>query len=169
VIKQFVPQEVCLKCQGCCRFREENSAWAPCLLEEEIESLIDRADIPAAFLSLDKRIKPIKNPQGEGYLCAFFDPAQNKCRIYAARPFECQLYPFLIALREKKILLTVDLHCPYVQDKLKTAEFKDYVNYLTAYLNSPSQLRLLKDNPQILQAYEEVADLIELEANNETA
>ena len=162
MIKQFVPSEYCLKCQGCCRFRDQDSVWAPCLLEEEIEGLIDK-DLPAAYLTMDKRIRPFPNPKGEDFICAFLSIEDNKCRVYENRPFECQLYPFLITMRDKKVILTVDLNCPYVKEKIKAIEFKDYLDYLTAFFNQPAQLELLKDNPHIMQAYEEVLDVMELD------
>ena len=161
MIKQFIPQEVCLKCQGCCRFKEQDSVWSPCLLDEEIQNFLDK-NIPPACLSLDKKLIPLPNPQGEGYICSFFDVQGNKCKIYEFRPFECQLYPFLISLRNKKVLLTVDLNCPYIKEKINSKEFKEYTDYLTNFLNSPKQLELLKDNPHIIRAYEEVLDVIEL-------
>lgn len=161
MIKQFIPEEVCLKCQGCCRFSRPNSAWLPCLLDEEIQSLLEKK-IPPATISMERKIQPIPHPQGEGFICAFFDYKENKCKIYQFRPFECQLYPFLINLCGKKVVLTVDLNCPYIKEKLGTSELKGYTEYLIAFLNSPKQLRLLKDNPQIIQAYEEVMDIIEL-------
>jgi Fe-S-cluster containining protein len=162
MIKQLVPQEYCLKCQGCCRFAQENSVWSPCLLDEEIQELLDKK-IPPASISADRRIYPVANPQGEGFICAFFDLPKNQCRIYGFRPFECQLYPFLINLRGEKIILTVDLNCPYAKEKINSPEFKEYAEYLTKYLNSPAQMKLLKSNPQILKAYEEVTEIIELD------
>ncbi|MCK9603710.1 MAG: YkgJ family cysteine cluster protein [Candidatus Omnitrophica bacterium] len=166
MIKQFVPQEACLKCQGCCRFAKADSVWSPCLLDEEIQELLDK-EIPPAYISADRRILPIADPQGEGFICAFLNAGENKCRIYAFRPFECQLYPFLINLRGQKVILTVDLNCPYVKDKLKTEAFKEYTEYLASFLNSPEQIRILKDNPQLLQAYEAVTDLVELDMIHE--
>jgi Fe-S-cluster containining protein len=195
MIKQFIPQEVCLKCQGCCRFKEQDSVWSPCLLDEEIQNFLDK-NIPPLCLSLDKKLMPIPNTQGQGHICPLFDVQVNKCKIYEFRPFECQLYPFLISLRNKKIafgdnssrqsiqieggipprylnkgagkvrfskvLLTVDLNCPYIKEKINSREFKEYTDYLTNFLNSPKQLELLKDNPHIIRAYEEVLDVIEL-------
>jgi len=161
VIKQFVPQSACLKCQGCCRFQEIDSVWAPCLLEEEVQEFIDQ-DIPAAYINMQKKIRPVPHPAGEGFICAFFNSANNQCKIYSMRPFECQLYPFLINLRNKKVVLTVDLNCPYLRENMPKKEFKEYVDYLSAYLNSPAQLEMLKDNPQIIQAYEDVLDVLEL-------
>ncbi|MDD2689277.1 MAG: YkgJ family cysteine cluster protein [Candidatus Omnitrophica bacterium] len=161
MIKQFIPQEACLKCRGCCRFTQADSVWLPCLLDEEIQDLLDKK-IPAATISINRRIQPLPNPQGEGFICAFFALKENKCKIYEFRPFECQLYPFLINLRGGKVILTVDLNCPYIKEKLGSRELKEYTEYLISLLNSPQQIRLLKDNPQIIQAYEEVLDIIEL-------
>lgn len=161
-LRQFVPQEACLKCVGCCRFSALNSVWSPCLLEEEALELVDKEGIPALSITIDKKILPIAHPDGEGFVCPMLDCKDNKCQIYAARPFECRLYPFLLALRDKKALLTVDLNCPYIQDKINTDEFKEYIQYLTDFLNSPQQLKIIKENPQIIQAYEDVLNVVEL-------
>ena len=161
MIRQFVPGEYCLKCKGCCRFSEVDSVWLPCLLDEEILELMDKK-IPPAYINLSRRIKPVADPQGEGFLCAFLGVKDSKCQINQHRPFECQLYPFLIALRKKKVLLTVDLNCPYVKEKMGSPEFKEYIDFLVSYLNSPKQLEILKNNPQIIQAYQEVLDIVEL-------
>lgn len=167
MIKQFIPSGVCLKCQGCCRFSQADSVWLPCLLDEEIQDLLERK-IPPAFMSADRKICPAGNPAGEGFICAFLNIQDNRCKIYDFRPFECQLYPFLLSLRNKKVLLTVDLNCPYAKEHLNTKEFKEYADYLTDFLNSGNQLAILKNNPQIIQAYEEVLDLIELRPLDET-
>lgn len=167
MIKQLIPNEVCLKCQGCCRFNTVNSAWLPCLLDEEIQDLLDK-DMPSVSISANRKIYPLPNPQGEGFVCAFFAVQDNKCKIYDLRPFECQLYPFLITLRAKKVILTVDLNCPYVRENLKNREFKEYTDYLIGFLNSPAQLKILKDNPQIIQAYEEALEVMELKMPDET-
>jgi len=138
-----------------------DSVWAPCLLDEEVQDLIDK-NVPPAYINMQRRIRPVPNSKEDGFICAFLEPENNKCKIYGFRPFECQLYPFLINLRKKKVILTVDLNCPYTQEKMHSQEFKEYVEYLSAYLNSPDQLEILKDNPHILQAYEDVLDVVEL-------
>ena len=161
MIKQFVPQEFCLKCRGCCRFLEANSIWSPCLLDEEIQDLLDKK-IPPASISSSRRIQPVPNPKDEGFICPFLNIENNKCKIYEFRPFECQLYPFLISIRDNKVLLTLDLNCPYVEENLKSRECKDYTQHLTTFLNSAKQKRILKDNPQIIQAYKQALDVIEL-------
>jgi hypothetical protein len=168
MIKQFVPQEFCLECRSCCRFKEASSVWSPCLLDEEIQGFLDKKDIPAASISIDRRIQPVPNPAGADFLCPFLGVKDNKCAVYAARPFECQLYPFLINLRKGKVLLTVDLNCPYVYEKIKSPEAREYIDYLCEYLNSPQRLKMLKNNPQIIQAYEEVREIAELRLPDET-
>ena len=169
MIRQFVPSVVCLKCKGCCRFSEANSVWLPCLLDEEIQDLLDKK-IPPVSISIDKKIQPIPNPLSaeSAFICAFLDAPANKCLIYDFRPLECQLYPFLIAIRDKKVLLTVDLNCPYIKDKMSSREFEEYVRYLTDFLNSPARIRLLRDNPHIIQAYKDALDVVELKMPDET-
>ena len=162
MIRQFVAQEFCLKCRSCCRFEKANSVWSPCLLDEEIQELLDKKDIPAASILIDRRLQVIPNPEGADFICPFLTCQDNKCKIYNLRPFECQTYPFLINLRKGRVLLTVDLNCPYAYEKINSQEVKDYIAYLSGYLNSPKQLRMLKDNPQIIQAYEEVREVAEI-------
>lgn len=156
-----------MNCLGCCRFKESDSVWLPCLLDEEVIGLADKEGIPSVAISADRKIQPIPNPKGEGFICAFLNGETNKCRIYDQRPFECQLYPFLINLRDKKVILTVDLNCPYIANNLKTKEFSEYVEYLTGFLNSSAQIKILKDNPHLLQVYEDVAEIVELRLSDE--
>lgn len=168
MIRQFVPQEFCLKCRSCCRFKEANSVWSPCLLDEEIQELVDKAGIPPASISADRRIQSVADPGAGGFICPFLNSADNKCLIYDQRPFECRLYPFLINLRKGKVLLTVDLNCFYVAERMNSPEMREYIVYISSYLNSPRQLKMLKDNPQIIQAYEEVREVAELRLPRDT-
>ncbi|MDD5431680.1 MAG: YkgJ family cysteine cluster protein [Candidatus Omnitrophica bacterium] len=161
-IKQFIPEEYCLQCKGCCRFAQEDSVWLPCLLDEEKLELIDKEGIPPVSITADSRVHPVPNPKSEGFICPLLNIEDNKCKIYLSRPFECQLYPFLLNLRDKKVILTIDLNCPYAREKANSKEFKEYTEYLTTFLNEPAQIKILKANPQILQAYEEVSDIVEL-------
>ena len=167
MIRQFVPEEFCLKCQGCCRFSQINSVWSPCLLDEEIQALLDKEGIPPVSVSIDRRIQPVPILGKEGFVCPLLDISDNKCKIYHLHPFECQIYPFLINVRKDKVLLTVDLNCPYAASKIDSQEAKDYILYLASFLNSPKQLRMLKDNPQLIQAYEEVREVAELNLPHE--
>ena len=137
-------------------------------MDEEIQALLDKEGIPAVSISADRRIQPVPVPGREGFVCPLLDRLDNKCKIYSLFPFACQLYPFLIYLRKDKVLLTVDLNCPYAASKIDSQEAKDYIIYLSNFLNSPEQLEMLKDNPQIIQAYEEVREVAELNLPHET-
>ncbi|MBP7215906.1 MAG: YkgJ family cysteine cluster protein [Candidatus Omnitrophica bacterium] len=161
MIKQYVPSDVCLTCQGCCRFAAWDSVWSPCLLDEEIQEFIDK-DLPPACITQTKKLTPVPLEGGGGYRCPFLEGSTNHCKVYTFRPFECQLYPFLLSMRNKKISLTVDPHCPYVVKTMHTPAFKEYVEYLTKTLNTARFRALLISNPQILQAYEDVLDIAEV-------
>jgi Fe-S-cluster containining protein len=160
-MRQFIPSDYCLSCKGCCRFKEQDSVWTPCLLDEEIQALLDKK-IPPAAISQKKKLIAISASSQQGFVCPFLRLEDNQCQIYSFRPWECQLYPFLINLRSGKVILTVDLNCPYLRGHLNSQEFKQYTEELVQYLNSPAQLKILKANPQLLEAYEDVAEIVEL-------
>ena len=147
MIEQFVQEDFCLKCLGCCRFREKDSIWSPQLLKEEGPSL-------------EKAVELVFDPGQNIFLCSSLVPTDNKCKVYALRPFECRLYPFLLNKRGENIFLAVDLNCPFIKERFDTNEFKDYVKYLAEFFNADAQL--FKNNPRLIQSYREAQDLIEI-------
>jgi hypothetical protein len=68
----------------------------------------------------------------------------------------------VINKNKDKVFLAIDSRCPYVCDKLEVQELKDYAQYLYSFLSSKDKLEVLKNNPQVIQPYEEVVDLFEL-------
>ena len=161
MIKQVIPKDYCLSCLGCCRFSEQDSVWLPHLLEKEAQELLKK-DFPAALISCDKKIRSIPYPAQNNFICSFLQPKDNKCKIYAFRPFECQLYPFLISRKGEEAFLALDLKCPFVKENLESQKFKAYIRYLTGFFNNPRKIKGLKNNPQIIQIYEGVLNLAEL-------
>lgn len=146
-LKQIIPKHYCLKCSGCCRFSDKETMWSAHLLKEEIAEG-------------RKNIKLI--PCKEYYICNFFGFDDNKCRVYKNRPFECRIYPFLLKKDNKKVYLSLDLKCPFVDNHLNTAEFKKYSRYLARLLSNPRYKKLLRNNPQIFQPYPDVLDVAEI-------
>ena len=144
MIKQIIPQGYCLKCQGCCRFKEADSIWAPAL-------------------PYGKKIKLTPcDSEVNNFLCPFLNIQDNKCRIYAARPFDCQLYPFLINRKGKNIFLALDENCAFVKENPKAPVLMEYAGALAKLFNSPQYKKPFKDNPQVIQEYPGVFNLIEL-------
>lgn len=147
-IRQFVFRDFCLSCLGCCRYNCTPSIWAPNLLEEEQRALGV------------KEIEPITSPSAEGefsvgqpYICCFLDPQSNLCQVYARRPLECRLYPFLLVRCQRQFCLSIDLNCLFIKDKLDKKEFKIYRDYLLRYLRKPAVLSTLSRNRQIFSSY----------------
>jgi len=161
MIKQFIPEGVCLSCQGCCRFREEYSAWSPSLTGEEVENF-SRQGLPASLISVEKKIRVVSFDKEGIFICSLFNPEKNKCKIYESRPLECRLYPFLLNRKDKKIFLAVDTQCDYARDRVKTREFSEYAQYLAELLKSPQYTDILKNNPHLIQVYTDTFEICEL-------
>ena len=154
-LNQFVPSEVCLQCDGCCRFKEENSAWRPKMAKEEITRLRQSglADLILSkeIFSKDGAIKTVSCPTE--HLCSFFNPQDHTCRIYSARPFECRLYPFILTRKDQQAVISVHLNCPFIQQKRLTRDFDEYVAYLKKFFQEEEVLAFLKRNPDLAGDY----------------
>ncbi|MDZ4242153.1 MAG: YkgJ family cysteine cluster protein [Candidatus Omnitrophota bacterium] len=192
-MKPFVPSQVCLSCDGCCRFKEDTSAWRPQVSAEEIAQMtrtlgsghtLARDSAPRAsargtspkladqvFLKTnvasDGRLKAI--PHKDGCICTFFNPQHNTCGMYHARPFDCQLYPFLLTRRQGRAAVCVHLNCPYVQEKKDSAEFDAYAAYLREFFRRADVRDMLEKHPALIGDYSEYQDelqpLFELDLN----
>jgi hypothetical protein len=51
--------------------------------------------------------------------CGFLDAPSHHCRVYVNRPFECQLYPFVMSREDGRVKVYAHLGCPFL------AEHKD--------------------------------------------
>ncbi len=162
-LNQFVPSEVCLQCDGCCRFKEENSAWRPKMAKEEITQLrkTGLADLILSkeIFSKEGSIKTV-SCRGE-HLCSFFNSHDHTCRIYHSRPFECELYPFLLTRKEGRMAVYVHLMCPFIQQKRATQDFDDYVVYLKKFFQEQEVLAFLKRNPDLASDYSDYQEELE--------
>ena len=150
-LKQFVPSEVCLKCNGCCRYKEADSAWRPKLGAGDQASL---ADLITAGDVLDTQayIKTIQNC-GE-HFCKFLNGGDNTCGIYTKRPFECSLYPFILSKTPDAVKVYVHLSCPYVQDHLsRTRIMMHHVAYLKEFFRRADIREFLSRNKAMFHDY----------------
>lgn len=160
MIKQFTCEEFCLECRGCCRFSQEDSVWIPHLLKEEESALLKAKG--AGNISYQK-ICPVRSKNEDIFLCSFLSASRNKCGIYLERPFECQLYPFLLNSSQRRVYLAEDPHCPYLKEKKGSNELKEYIDYLIAFINSPAQLKYIQGNLQIIHEYPGVENIAKLD------
>jgi len=158
-VDQFVPEKECLLCNGCCRYSQKQTVWAPLFLFDEIIGLTTKNIVPCClFTHIDShageaaRIDLIE-AEGGLFICPCFGLETNKCKIYAHRPFDCQLYPFLLARVSDKAYLAIDENCPYVKKFGSTQAMKDYVRYLVEFFSLVNIIKVIKGNPQIVQEY----------------
>ncbi|MBF0483912.1 MAG: YkgJ family cysteine cluster protein [Candidatus Omnitrophica bacterium] len=158
-LPSFAISEVCLKCDGCCRFYEPESSWRPRCGKEEIKA-IGRPDI------IDER-SYIRAPQsGDKFLCVCLAKDEHCCDIYTKRPFECKVYPFVLMKRGNKIVLSAHTSCPMVGQHRNTQKFFDYEKQLKEFFARPEVLDFLRNNKHLAGDYpgyqEEFEDLFEV-------
>ena len=154
-LNPFVPSERCLRCDGCCRFQQPDTYWQPKITAEEKESASAASRTARGVLKITDRSQG-KVPTiayADYYICHFFNPADNTCGIYHVRPFECQLYPFLL-IRERDIFQCgVHLLCPHVQEVHPTEAWFMYLRYLRDFFTRKDVRVFLKRNPGLFGEY----------------
>jgi Fe-S-cluster containining protein len=150
---KLIPSEICLACQGCCRFAEQDSVWAPAVLDEDISRLMS-AGIPPSLINKNRRVRTVPDLSGaSAYACVFLDARDNHCSVYQLRPFECRLYPFLLMRTGDRLVLGYDPHCPYAAQHHSDEQFRDFTAALVSSLQQSSISALLKRNPHVFQEY----------------
>jgi hypothetical protein len=159
VLSQPITSAYCLSCKGCCRFQEEHSAWRPKAYDGEEEfsggKVFSKEDVDA------KGYVKARSVDGQ-YVCRYLDIDTNKCQIYSARPFECQLYPFLFFKKQQVIFLAVHLACPFVQEEKETEAFKGYCRDLAAFLTQEKAKEFLKRSSVSISSSHILKDEIEI-------
>ncbi len=161
---QFVPQDVCLSCDGCCRFKEEESVFRPKIAPSEVKEASSHLPLAEKIFSqnavdLNGHIKTLKK---DGLCqCMFFDSSHNTCTIYAYRPFECQLYPFLLTRGVKGIVVCAHHACPYIQLKRNNTLFEEYVASLKKYFEKKEVLEFIRNNPFLAGDYSQYQNELE--------
>lgn len=141
-LKQFVPSSVCLQCEGCCRYESADSLWRP---KWDKREFLDDNDYITTIQECGK------------HLCRFLNTKDNTCRVYAERPFECALYPFVLSLNKGKVEVHLHLACPYVQDNQDTGAIEGYIDHLKQFFQGPECIAFLKRQRHLIHDYAPVA------------
>ena len=144
-IPQFVPQDVCLACDGCCRFAEPESVWRP--------KVFDGEEAEDACTALDAHRCVQARVTGGQCECVFFERKTNTCQIYDQRPWECRLYPFMLTRRGEHVWVVMHLACPHIQDALGSESLKNFVITLQSYFEQDDVVEFLRRHAQNVTDY----------------
>lgn len=148
-IDQIITDGFCRTCRGCCRFSGRAFVWAVHLSADEQRAL-----------GIQDALLPLSGPHPDGTrTCSFLDIPANTCTIYYKRPLECRLYPFLINRHGVDVFLALDMNCPYAKARYETQRMRDHIAYLAGICNSPEFIRLLRENPWLIQRYPDVLNV----------
>ena len=156
-LPQIVPSRVCLTCDVCCRFPERDSFLRPYFTAEEITRAIERGADPAWFPDpTGSQVTVVPNPQGDGHLCPAFDPATSQCRIYDARPLDCQLYPLAVMWNAEhdQAVLGWDTQCPFLRDQVPE-EIRTFTDRMASRLEQEEMIAVFARHPRLIGRFQE--------------
>ncbi len=140
----------CRKCNECCKFRAGEEYFAPVFTEEELAK-IEKDSEKANFNQFGtvKQAKLVKI-NDDLFACPFYSVDNGLCAIYKNRPFDCRIYPFLVARKNNKVYLTAFREaCPSLEKK-GNAKIKDYIRTLCAWLQKDENLKMFSKFPDLI-------------------
>jgi len=117
----------CLACDVCCRFPSADSGLAPFFSNDERDKAtaagIEEAAFPPGRYGAGGHV--LLCGHGSSYRCPGFDAGGNSCRLYAARPLDCRLYPFMLMYSPggASVWLGADDYCPVVRERREGTAF----------------------------------------------
>ena len=152
-----MPSRTCLQCDVCCRFPDPDSALRPYFTEREITEALAGGLEGAAFPNRrGSQVVLVPDQAGEGYLCPAFDSATSTCRVYAQRPFDCQLYPLALMWDDthSHIALGWDTKCPFMREEIP-AEIQRHADRVVALLDRPGVQEQLILHPRLIGRFQE--------------
>jgi uncharacterized protein len=153
-LRQLVPSEECLKCDGCCRFSEPKNLWRPKITDEE-KKQARPVGVKNVFSenAVDESGHLATLAHEGSCICYFFHPQHNTCGVYPFRPFECRLYPFLLHKGGGQQGICAHISCPYVQKVFGRQSFQEYVAYLKEFFAQKETIAFLKKYPFLWSDY----------------
>jgi len=129
----------CLRCEVCCRFPSPDSPLAPFFSNDEIECAVAAGAAREAFPpSVFGPGHPVfLEPFDTISRCPCFRPDRNDCRIYANRPADCRLYPFMLMYDApgKRVMLGLDRYCTVMQRRKSDPGLSECADALAALLD----------------------------------
>ena len=115
---QVVPSDVCLACDGCCRFEHARSPWRPQIAREEQSFFVEKKGCMCPVNTADEDFpQPCyvsTKPWHAQVKCCYLQAKTHRCDIFIERPFDCQFYPFLLGKEGQHHKLGLHLSCPFV-------------------------------------------------------
>ena len=93
-------------------------------------------------------------PATDGYVCEFLQEGPHTCVRYADRPFECALYPFVLARNMRGgIDLACHLSCPVIIETQQTDQWREYCGYLGALFVQDAMRTMIAEALPSLRSY----------------
>jgi Fe-S-cluster containining protein len=153
----------CQSCRGCCKFREDETYFAPVFSTKEIETIRGQG-LPADNFKPHKHhtdvfqvqlIRSTQDPQW--YVCPYLDEGSHLCGIYQVRPTDCRIWPLLM-MRDKEnkevVLSCFHKRICTTTDKLTEQEFELRMERLENWFDKEEFVRQLQQSPGLAWDYE---------------
>ncbi len=152
---QITTEQRCLSCKACCRFDDKKSIWRPRVATcEEIFSQEQDSIDSSGYIHAETHTHCIS--------CVFLNICDNRCSVYALRPLECRMYPFLLFWSEGQIAVGVHLSCPYVQEEENSHFFKEKTQDVRDFCSAGEFMAFVQAHREMVSDYSQYMNEIKI-------
>jgi Fe-S-cluster containining protein len=154
--------EDCVVCKECCKFHKDKLYFAPLFTDDELDALKKARptdEPPAGFHRFHGsrtvwQIELLPSATSPSlWVCPFLDEATNMCAIYPDVPFDCRVWPFLVAWSADGQGIELACYERKVCASLRNTgsdEFAAYTTYILGYVRRPQFLRHLREHMELI-------------------
>ncbi|MFH0919202.1 MAG: YkgJ family cysteine cluster protein [Fibrobacterota bacterium] len=156
-------KDTCQSCRGCCKFRADETYFAPVFTAGEVEQIRAHGKPADGFTphrGHDDVFQITLVPSAldpTWFVCPYLNEETHLCDIYSVRPTDCRIWPLLM-MKDKEGQNTV-LGCFHKRLCTRTGhltepEFEKHVAGLTAWFDKEDFIRHLRQSPGLAWDYE---------------
>ena len=158
---QIISSKDCKGCNDkCCRFAPHLLRFSPIFTEEEFNKVVKKSFSRGLFKKVSKDIYQLRlRKKEEGhYICPFLTE-DDKCSIQKIKPYECEIWPFILMRgkgknRNKVYLMIDEANECHAIEKASKEKIKKYIKYLKKYLESGRTIKLFRKYPKVISDYD---------------
>jgi Fe-S-cluster containining protein len=166
-MESVTSSESCSRCRGCCTFGKDDE-YATVFAKPELDRIRERfGSVPEMrdFRNSGRvfQVRLVKSQNGN-YVCPFLEEEKHSCRVYELRPFDCMIWPFMLARsRDGKRVELVCLdkrECPSY-GKISPQEFEGHRRKMLGLIRSREVIEFVRKYPELIWDYEKYSFLVD--------
>ncbi|WP_028511171.1 hypothetical protein [Ruminococcus sp. NK3A76] len=158
MLEKLLTKEDCAKCRLCCKFDSYDLWQTPVIYRSLASRILQEYSPKIKFVKRDEHflMKMDKEEGADVYFCPLLDHEKG-CIMGDEKPFDCEIWPFMVMELCGRKVLTLSPACPVVN----SLKFDDVC--VTAAEIAPGAFAMADEHPELVRPYLEDHPILAVE------